>query len=492
MATQAAPYRFSYHYASLHGICLYTEGQELILAYKFNLPAATLMELQRCIHESFVCKKVLASEFDTLLTSIYSNSYDSTEQIAASAEESLSLKTLAESITKQEDLLSQEDDAPIARLVNALLVEALRENASDIHFETFERVLIVRFRIDGVLQEMARLQPKLSPVLISRIKVMAKLNIAEKRLPQDGRISIRIAGQDVDVRVSIVPTGESERVVLRLLEKQKGLLKLSNFGFSQAALSSIKQILSLPHGVILITGPTGSGKTTSLYAMLAELNDFSRSILTIEDPIEYYIEGVGQTQVNPRINLSFSQGLRAILRQDPDIVMIGEIRDTETAEIAIQASITGHLVFSTLHTNSACGAVTRLIDMGIEPFLLSSGLAGVIAQRLIRVLCPHCKTARETTLEEDELLGTKHITIYSPTGCTTCRNTGYRGRIAIYEIIPIDASLRALIHTNAPESEMEHYARSNFQTLHSIRQDGFQKVIEGVTSIEEVLRVTNE
>ncbi|MDH5614140.1 MAG: type II secretion system ATPase GspE, partial [Gammaproteobacteria bacterium] len=383
-------------------------------------------------------------------------------------------------------------DAPIIRLINALLTEAAKENASDIHIEPYENRLAVRFRIDGVLKDVIQPDRKLAPLLVSRIKVMAKLDIAEKRLPQDGRISLRVAGRPVDVRVSTIPSGHGERVVLRLLDKQAGRLDLEQLGMAKTGMDQMNDLISKPHGIILVTGPTGSGKTTTLYAVLSRLNSRQRNILTVEDPIEYYLDGIGQTQVNTKVDMSFARGLRAILRQDPDIVMVGEIRDLETAEIAVQASLTGHLVLSTLHTNTAVGAATRLRDMGVEPFLLSSSLIGVLAQRLVRLLCPHCKQPHEISESEARMIGLKpdaSQTIYGPGGCEKCNHTGYTGRAGIFELIMIDDILRTMIHDGAGEHELEKYART---LTTGIREDGRRRILSGDTSIEEVLRVTRE
>ncbi|MGH8362266.1 MAG: type II secretion system ATPase GspE, partial [Gammaproteobacteria bacterium] len=373
-----------------------------------------------------------------------------------------------------------------------LLTEAVKENASDIHIEPFENRLVVRFRVDGVLRVVLESRRAVAPLVVSRVKVMAKLDIAEKRLPQDGRISLRIAGRPIDVRVSTIPSGHGERVVLRLLDKQAGRLELEHLGMPEDTRTLVDELIHVPHGIILVTGPTGSGKTTTLYAALARLNDRSRNIMTVEDPIEYYIDGIGQTQVNTRVDMTFARGLRAILRQDPDVVMVGEIRDLETAEIAVQASLTGHLVLSTLHTNTAVGAITRLRDMGVEPFLLSSSLLGMLAQRLVRILCAECKqpyAAGERECKALDLPRSQPPTLYRPLGCEHCNHTGYRGRTGIYEMVVVDEHMRSMIHDGNGEQELEHYARTKTP---SIRQDGRRRVLAGKTSIEEVLRVTRE
>jgi general secretion pathway protein E len=402
------------------------------------------------------------------------------------------LSSIAQQLGEPEDLMDSEDDAPIIRLINALFTEAVKMNASDIHIEPFESRLRVRFRIDGVLREV--LQPKraLAPLLVSRIKVMAKLDIAEKRIPQDGRISLKIAGRAVDIRVSTLPGNYGERVVLRILDKQAGRLDLDHLGMRADAQKGMKHLIQQPHGIILVTGPTGSGKTTTLYAALSKINDQSRNILTVEDPIEYNLDGIGQTQVNTKVDMTFARGLRAILRQDPDVVMVGEIRDLETAQIAVQASLTGHLVFSTLHTNTAVGAVTRLRDMGVEPFLLASSLIGVLAQRLVRRLCPHCKEAYTPDEAECELLDldpqTKP-TFYRATGCPQCNGLGYAGRSGIYELVTIDDEMRRLIHDESGEQVLEAQARKHSP---SIRQEGIQLLLDGTTSVDEIIRVTQE
>ncbi len=348
-------------------------------------------------------RKVDADTFDSMLQASYEGRSGSAMQMEG-LDEDLDLFEVAQQLPEPSDLLESDDDAPIIRLINAVLTEAVKENASDIHIEPFENRLVVRFRVDGVLREVLQYRRAVAPLIVSRIKVMSKLDIAEKRLPQDGRISLRIAGRAVDVRVSTLPSGHGERVVMRLLDKQAGRLDLNHLGMASESQKTIDELIHKPHGIILVTGPTGSGKTTTLYAALERINDNSRNIMTVEDPIEYYIDGIGQTQVNTKVDMTFARGLRAILRQDPDVVMVGEIRDLETAEIAVQASLTGHLVLSTLHTNTAVGAVTRLRDMGVEPFLLSSSLIGVLAQRLVRVLCKHCKQPYPPAPRELEML----------------------------------------------------------------------------------------
>jgi len=411
------------------------------------------------------------------------------EDIGADSDDFFSL---AEELPQDEDLLESEDDAPIIKLINAMLGEAIKEGASDIHIETFEKSLCIRFRVDGVLRDVLAPSRKLAPLLVSRVKVMAKLDIAEKRVPQDGRISLRIGGRAVDVRVSTMPSSHGERVVMRLLDKNATRLDLHSLGMTAENHENFRKLIQRPHGIILVTGPTGSGKSTTLYAGLQELNSNERNILTVEDPIEFDIDGIGQTQVNPKVDMTFARGLRAILRQDPDVVMIGEIRDLETAEIAVQASLTGHLVMSTLHTNTAVGAITRLRDMGIEPFLISSSLLGVLAQRLVRTLCNECKEPYEADKEQKKLFGLKKkesLTLYHAKGCEECGHKGYRGRTGIHELLMIDDSVQELIHSEAGEQAIDKAIRG---TTPSIRDDGLSKVLKGVTSLEEVMRVTKE
>ncbi|ADU66018.1 general secretory pathway protein E [Desulfurispirillum indicum S5] len=488
------PQRLPFGFAKRHQLLLQEdENGGVHVLYRQPPAPAAIAEVQRFVGQLTPFLQVDEQEFSAALSTAYQNDSSAAMEMVEELGDDMDLASLADSVPETEDLLEQEDNAPIIRLINALLTEAIRENASDIHIETFERNLIVRFRIDGVLREMVRPKRALAPLLTSRIKVMARLDIAEKRIPQDGRISLKVGGKEVDVRVSTMPSINGERIVLRLLDKQAGRLDLAQLGMSTQNARLLNDIIHKPHGIILITGPTGSGKTTTLYAMLTRLNDKSRNILTVEDPIEYNLEGIGQTQVNTKIDMTFARGLRAILRQDPDVVMVGEIRDLETAEISIQASLTGHLVLSTLHTNSAAGAITRLQDMGIEPFLLSSSMLGVLAQRLVRVLCKHCREAYEASEEECALLqvngSLQAPVIYRATGCKECNHLGYRGRTGIYELITFNDELRTMVHRRSSEQELEAYARKHSA---SIRADGARKVLEGETTLEEVLRVTLE
>ncbi len=415
-------------------------------------------------------------QLETAIARAYAGSGGDAAQVVDEVESDLDLARLMQEMPAIEDLLESADDAPVIRMINALLTQALREGASDIHIEPFEQISIVRFRIDGRLRDIVRPKKAIHAALISRVKIMSQLDIAEKRLPQDGRITLRVGGKPVDVRVSTLPTGHGERAVLRLLDKEGGRLDLQQLGMSQNTQAQFDHLISQPHGIVLVTGPTGSGKTTTLYAALTRLNAVTTNILTVEDPVEYELPGVGQTQVNARIDMSFAKALRAILRQDPDVIMIGEIRDLETAQIAVQASLTGHLVLATLHTNDAAAAVTRLLDMGIEPFLLSSSLLGVAAQRLVRKLCSHCRQ-----------FDGQH---WHDVGCDKCGNTGYHGRVGIYELLMTTDAIREQIHNRASEAEIRASAQRN--GMQSMREDGERWLQDGTTTEAELLRVTKE
>ena len=489
---QPAQRRLPFAFARRHGVILLERGGELRLGLREGAALTAVQEAQRVVGMRLPMQWLAQADFDQALGAAYQHDSSAAMLMVEGLGNDLDLASLADQIQETEDLLEQEDDAPIIRLINAILGEAIAENASDIHIETFEKRLVIRFRVDGILREVVQPKRELAALLVSRIKVMAKLDIAEKRIPQDGRISLRVGGREVDIRVSTLPSANGERVVLRLLDKQAGRLTLRHLGMNEQDRRHLEQAVKKPHGIILVTGPTGSGKTTTLYAALTTLNDRTRNILTVEDPIEYHLEGIGQTQVNTKVDMTFARGLRAILRQDPDVVMVGEIRDQETADMAVQASLTGHLVLSTLHTNSAIGAVTRLVDMGVEPFLISSSLLGVLAQRLVRVLCNDCKRAYVADAAECELLGASLAeapTLYHAEGCEQCRGLGYRGRTGIYELVLFDDALRTMVHTRASEQDMLRHARILGP---SIRDDGLRKVREGVTTIEEVLRVTRE
>lgn len=494
MATQEKPTTLPYLFSRKQGVVeAGTEPNGAALIYHLpNTPLSIFAEIKRLLQCELHLREVNADEFQRQLTQAY-QSQSSILNATEGMEENIDLMQLAGQLQASEDLLDNQDDAPIIRLLNALFTQAIKQKASDIHIETYENRVLVRNRVDGVLQEVLEIQRGIAPLVISRVKVMAKLDIAEKRIPQDGRIALRIGGHNIDVRVSTLPSNHGERIVLRILDQQAAQLDLGLLGMPEAALSVIRKMIAEPHGILLVTGPTGSGKTTSLYAMLTELNQVSRNILTIEDPIEYDLPGIGQTQANPKVQMTFAKGLRAILRQDPDVVMIGEIRDLETAEIAVQASLTGHLVLSTLHTNSALGALTRLHDMGVESFLLSSSIVGLIAQRLVRKLCEHCKTPHVLRQDERDLMRLEPTTdvskVYEPHGCEHCNQLGYRGRTGIYELISIDETLRGMIHRNDSLQSMEAYLR---QTTPSIRDDGFKRVLLGDTSLAEILRVTSQ
>lgn len=492
-AIETKSFKLPYSFAKSQGIIIGEINDTRVIVY--HLPNASLQafaEVTRLVGAELELHPVDETVFQHHLA----NSYQSKSSILDAAEgmgDDMDLSLLANQLPTSEDLLENQDDAPIIRLINALFTQAIRQKASDIHIETYENRVLVRNRIDGVLHEVLEIQRAIAPLVISRVKVMAKLDIAEKRIPQDGRISLRIGGHNIDVRVSTLPSNHGERVVLRILDKQAAQLDLHLLGMPASTLVGMRRMISEPHGIILVTGPTGSGKTTSLYAMLTELNQVTRNILTIEDPIEYDLAGVGQTQVNTKVEMTFAKGLRAILRQDPDVVMIGEIRDLETAEIAVQASLTGHLVLSTLHTNSALGALNRLRDMGVESFLLSSSIVGLIAQRLVRKLCNHCKTPHNLRDDEKELMGlsaeTDTSSVFEPKGCEQCNHLGYRGRTGIYELITVDEPLRGMIHRHDDIQTMEQHLRPKNP---SIRDDGFKRVLAGDTSLAEILRVTTQ
>jgi general secretion pathway protein E len=476
-------------FAQSRGVLLDRNGAVPTLYYVPPLQPDVLLEVRRFLGEAFTLEVLDEEQFRQRLTLAYQRTQNEAAQMAEDLSSDVDLAQLVDELPDVGDLMDAEDDAPIIRLINAILSQAVKEKASDIHIETFEERLTVRYRVDGVLTEILSPKRMLAPLLVSRLKVMAKLDIAEKRVPQDGRISVRIAGHGIDIRMSTIPSAYGERVVLRLLDKQAGQLNLSELRMNEQVDSAYRNALASPHGIILVTGPTGSGKTTTLYAGLSSINESSRNILTIEDPVEYMLPGVGQTQVNPKVDMTFARGLRAILRQDPDIVMVGEVRDLETAEIAVQASLTGHLVLSTLHTNTAIGAVTRLQDMGVEPFLLSSSLLAVMAQRLVRLLCLECREPYRPTDIECERLGItdSQIQLYRDVGCEHCNFTGYRGRTGIYELVEIGDALREAIHTGEGEQALLRIAR---QHSPGIDADGRRRILEGQTSLEEVLRVT--
>ena len=423
-------------------------------------------------------RRMERAELEAAIATAYAGAGGDASQVVDEFDADLDLTKLLQDVPAIEDLLESSDDAPVIRMINALLTQSLREGASDIHIEPFEQTSVVRFRIDGALRDVVRPRKAIHASLISRIKIMSQLDIAEKRLPQDGRITLRVGGKPVDVRVSTLPTGHGERAVLRLLDKEAGRLDLSHLGMSPDLLPQFDHMINQPHGIVLVTGPTGSGKTTTLYAALSRLNASTTNILTVEDPIEYDLAGVGQTQVNARIDMSFAKALRAILRQDPDVIMIGEIRDLETAQIAVQASLTGHLVLATLHTNDAAAAVTRLLDMGIEPFLLSSSLLGVMAQRLVRKLCEFCKVPEP---------GTPY---WKAVGCDKCGHTGYHGRVGVYELLETNDAISAQIHNQASEADIRQAGQK--AGMRTMREDGERFLLAGVTTQAELLRVTKD
>ncbi len=488
-AVETAHRILPFSFAKRHGVLIREiNGDRGAAVYRSGVSPLSLAEVRRFAGVPLTLSCVSAEVFKALLQESYEQDSSNAAQMVDDLDEEFDLTQFAQEL-EPSDLLESDDDAPIIRFINAVLTEAIKENASDVHIETYENRLSVRFRIDGVLREILETRRALAPLVVSRIKVMSRLDIAEKRLPQDGRISLRIAGRAVDVRVSTLPSGHGERVVLRLLDKQAGRLDLASLGMDENLMQVMDTLIHKPHGIILVTGPTGSGKTTTLYAALERINDNTRNIMTVEDPIEYLIDGIGQTQVNTKVEMTFARGLRAILRQDPDVVMVGEIRDIETAEIAVQASLTGHMVLSTLHTNTASGAVTRLRDMGVAPYLLSSSLIGVLAQRLVRVLEEKTKIPYTATDYECEVLGadtSNPPTLYK---AGAGGNRGFTGRTGIYELITVDDDMREMIHDGVSEQELERHARKDSQ---SIRADGRRLVISGRTTLDEVVRVTRE
>ena len=468
------PYAFARDFGVLARPSEDVENTIEVLVSGATVPAA-IAEVSRRFGR-IALRSMERAELEAAIAAAYAGGGSDASQVADEFDADLDLTKLLQDVPAIEDLLESSDDAPVIRMINALLTQSLREGASDIHIEPFEQTSVVRFRIDGALRDIVRPRKAIHASLISRIKIMAQLDIAEKRLPQDGRITLRVGGKGVDVRVSTLPTGHGERAVLRLLDKEAGRLDLSHLGMAPALLPQFDTLINQPHGIVLVTGPTGSGKTTTLYAALSRLNASTTNILTVEDPIEYDLIGVGQTQVNAKIDMSFAKALRAILRQDPDVIMIGEIRDLETAQIAVQASLTGHLVLATLHTNDSAAAVTRLLDMGIEPFLLSSSLLGVMAQRLVRKLCVHCKVSDGTH--------------WRAVGCEKCGNTGYHGRVGVYELLQTTDEIRAQIHNRASEAEIRQAAQKD--GMKTMREDGERWLDDGTTTPAELLRVTKD
>ncbi len=477
-----------YVFARQHGVLIEALDGKLTCHMRPETELSAVAEVIRITGTDIIFSETTSADFDARLARAYR---DNAADASAAASADGDLASLADSTDVVDDLLDQSEDAPVVRLINALLLEAIKENASDIHIETLEKRLVVRFRIDGMLRVMVEPKRNLAPLLVSRIKVMAKLDIAEKRLPQDGRVSLRVGGHEVDVRVSTIPSQFGERVVLRLLDRSATRLGLDRLGMSQRDATVFARLLARPDGMLLVTGPTGSGKTTSLYAGLDHLNDRTRNIMTVEDPIEYSLEGVGQMQVNPRTELTFARGLRAILRQDPDVIMVGEIRDRETAQVAVESAMTGHFVLSTLHTNTAVGAVSRLIDLGVERFLLAPMLVGVVAQRLVRRLCPSCRLEDHATTEDctriDGLV--EGETVWRAAGCPACNDLGYRGRAGIYEVVGITPALAALVHSGGSEAALTEAARAEGPGL---IEDGLRQIRAGVTTTDDVARVVQE
>ena len=479
-------------------IPLRMEGDSVALAVADPLDTTVLDHARLLLQTNITPYLALGSTVVDAINSIYDRSVNEAEQLVGEME-AADLDTVAHQLEEPQDLLDTDDEAPIIRLVNSLLFRAAKESASDIHVEPMERELLVRFRIDGVLHEVIKPPKRYQSSILSRVKIMAQLNIAEKRLPQDGRIRIKLAGRDIDIRVSTIPTSFGERIVMRLLDKSATLLDLAEIGMSGDTLKHVDSLIRRSHGIILVTGPTGSGKTTTLYGALARINTPDLNILTVEDPVEYQLKGIGQMAINPKIGLTFAAGLRSFLRQDPDVIMVGEIRDKETAEIAIQASLTGHLVFSTVHTNDAAGAVTRLVDMGVEPFLVASSLTALLAQRLVRRVCQDCREEyeptdeelREVALTKKELKERFSVTrLYRAVGCAACNKNGYRGRTGIYELLVVDDDIRQLVLKNVDSGTIKKTAIQ--KGMATLLYDGAVKVASGETTVAEVLSVTQE
>jgi general secretion pathway protein E len=489
VAVAELPVRIPYAFARRHGVALTGEADgRLEVAMREGADPAALIELRRYLARPFELSFAPREQFDRLLSDLYAAATDAAADAAGSLGLDGDLGHLASDLPTADDLLDTSDDAPAIRLINGIIADAARQGVSDIHIEPYETGLVVRMRMDGVLRETLRMPAHVAPVVVSRIKVMARLDIAERRLPQDGRIGLTLGGKLIDVRVSTLPSRAGERVVLRILDKENAGIDLDVLGMSGTVNRLYREALGEPNGIVLVTGPTGSGKTTTLYAGLKLLNDGSRNILTVEDPVEYAVDGVGQTQINPQVGLSFAAGLRAILRQDPDVVMVGEIRDRETADIAVQAALTGHLVLSTVHTNDAVGAITRLRDMKVEPFLIASTLRAVIAQRLVRRLCPACRAPVQASGSVSALLGFDPGTIvYEARGCPECTQTGYKGRIGLFEAVRVDDAMRRLINSGGDEAVIAGHAFRNAPNLSAAAR---ALVRDGVTTPEEAVRVS--
>lgn len=484
--------RIPYTFARANKICVLASDDNYVHLVSTDKPTPIVIsEIKRKISLPVKLHLIDAKSFDGILAEAYSSA--NAAAVVDDVRDDIDISDLMQNLQKTEDLLESENDAPVIKIINAFLTQAVKEDASDVHLDAYEKFSVVRFRRDGVLHKVTEINPGLHAALVSRIKIMAQLDIAEKRLPQDGRIALRLAGREVDLRVSTIPTGHGERVVMRLLDKNKERLQLETLGMASDTLKHIDYLINRPHGIFLVTGPTGSGKSTTLYAALARVDSNSLNIMTVEDPVEYDIAGISQTQVNAKIDMTFARALRAILRQDPDVVMIGEIRDLETAEIAVQSSLTGHLVLATLHTNSAAASITRLMDMGVESFLLSSSLIGILAQRLIRLLCPRCRTVNNAVSDEvrTQLELPLDAVIYKAVGCEHCSNTGYKGRTGIHELLIIDDQIQRMIHGDVAEADIEQYAINNLN-MRTLRMDASRWLLEGMTSIEEVLSITKE
>ena len=478
-----------YDFVKTKQVIAFGEDDECTVISSKSIGLSLYHELSRFLKKNINIEYCDADEFDDLITQIFSSDHDS-GNLSEELTDEFDLAAFANTLAPTEDLLSGNDDAPIIKLINGIISHAIKERASDIHFEPYEDRFIVRFRIDGILKKILIHDSRIAPLIISRIKIISRLDISERRLPQDGRVSLSLGKKNVDVRVSTLPSSYGERIVLRLLDKESSQINIDDLGLNKYVLNNFKNSLLSSEGMILVTGPTGSGKTTTMYAGLRHINDNTQNILTVEDPIEYTLEGIGQTQVNNKTGYDFAKGLRSILRQDPDVIMLGEIRDEETARIAIQSSLTGHLVMSTVHTNSAIGAITRLRDMGIESFLLASSLKTVISQRLIRRLCGECRSETKISQMASEVLGfNKDQKVFSSIGCSACDESGFKGRVAIAESVQINTELKNMIHDEASEQDIHSQVFKSIQTIDEI---GTELIVQGLTSPEELIRINNQ
>ncbi len=487
--TSPAVSQFTYAFAKEKGVLVLPERETLTLAVRAGADPLVLLEARRALGETFHLESFDRESYDRALSETFTRDALANDNVNAAVDSRRGLESLIDDIPKTADLLDGQDEAPVIRLINGLIHEAMKRRASDIHIDPFEDNLSIRYRIDGDLIEVLKPPRKLAAPIVSRIKVMSRLDIAEKRLPQDGRISLSAGGKSIDVRVATLPTRYGERVVLRLLDTQHALLNLADLGMDPETLSRFSDALSQPNGVILVTGPVGSGKTTTLYSALSRLNTGRDNIMTLEDPVEYGLPGISQTQMDHKVGLTFAATLRSILRQDPNVVMVGEIRDSETAEVAFEFASTGRLALSTLHTNSASGAITRLRDMGVEDYMLSSTLRAVMAQRLVRRLCPSCKVPRPATVAEKQALGFPErdsIAVHDPQGCLACGQTGFDGRIGVYELLVVERDIRDLLGAGASEDAIDQVA---FATHDRLLDNARRYVASGETSAAEVLRV---